>query len=98
MEKLMSEFDSKYSLKNDDNGSAQGTLEFIHVLILFFFVIEQASSMAVGDEDAAKNPNENVDNEDEDLYDRQLYLELYCTIFGFIMYYICKYNLLNLEI
>ena len=54
----------------------------------YFFYNVEASSMAVGDEDAAKNPNENVDNEDENLYDRQLYLELYCTIFGIIMYYI----------
>ena len=57
-----------------------------NLLIIFFFIL--SSSMTVGDEDVAKKSNENGDNEDEDLYDRQLYLELYCTIFGTIMYYI----------
>jgi hypothetical protein len=54
--------------------------------------------MAVGDEDASKKSNENGDNEDEDLYDRQLYLELYCTIFGTIIYYIWNCNVVYLEL
>ena len=54
--------------------------------------------MAVGDGDAAKKSNENGVIKDEDLYDRQLYLELYCTIFGTIMYYIWDYNILYLEL
>ena len=67
-----------------------------YLFIIYFFIL--SSSMAVGDEDAAKKSNENGDNEDEDLYDWQLYLDLYCTIFETIMFYIWDYNILYLKL